>query len=261
MENQESKILDKEEMRERDAEFAHKVALQLNGLVDKKVLSRESLSSAPAEIMEEFINRFSNQIMYGRAFAEADEEKIKTMFGVREHPSAAEGADELVGENLKEKMKEFLRELRRQEDKNYPPIAGILLYGSRLHPYKTPNAGSDLDAIFYLKARSSECRNPKTIKSVEESVDRTKAGMAGLEKLPMDIFVESADSFLSQIKERGEGEELPNWFFAPNAAYFVGELPGCSEKEINELLQEYFSSAEVKEQRKLIIEAIKGGLL
>jgi len=261
---------------EPNIEFAHKIGLSLNQLIDAGVLSAKDVSVAPPEAFFEFAQRYQKKSKDG-FLSEEDNEKVRTLF-------SSEYLSEETGPN-REQIISLTREFLKHEQQTGLKIAGIVLFGSRMDPNKKPRPDSDIDMLLVLDMSQNQLFYELRLLNQPPDLDdetprhmqftREDSYYADLSTSWRNFCLHSNQAEATELTPRTGGltnvelfteelklqDHLPFWGYFPQAVYFVGNVDNVSETEVNDRIQNILNSQEASRFKQELLDRIKSELI
>lgn len=267
---------------EKDIDFAHTVASTLNRLIDEAVLNAESVGNASRETMEEFIIRFKGIL---KPDASGVEELtppyralLKTMFGEAQ-------PEEKPGKNPDRKETiEIMESFWQQVKEHGIPVRGFLLYGSRMDPEKAPRSVghaehtffsghgrpymSDIDAVAVIEPDSGEDWRDLRVQ-INEIAEDWRRENSDVPQINVEMITPSGflDLVLGGYTGKEPVEDVPGWAWKLKAPLYIGwplrhwsttgEMENLSAEEVNNQLQTFLNSKQLRDAKDRVIAAIK----
>jgi|GEM_PF-5982716 len=281
-----SPLARKEEFLDKNDITTEAIARRLNDLINKGVLTKESVEKANSDVLDEFLRRYKYQIVFGE-FSAKDTEKIKTLLSSHQSEKMEKDCypnkDEIIcmaGDILKELREEFGNE-----------YLNMIFIGSRMDSDKQPrnyphyiyaedDAGdyrvSDLDVLLTDGSEKIGIGDYEDISSYIRKIKHANFPQLDGIKIEINHIRPVADILEKMDKGYIELDDMPNWSWKSDAVRFIGDLtvpdgapkmegmlsgirPGSviSEADVNSLLQLTLKSKQTENNRKLHLYSIR----
>jgi len=257
--------------REENISFAQIVAGCINDLVVLKVLSAVKVSKASNDTLEEFIDRFSNQLKSYQPGEEIPEKRIQKIFGdvqiakiqalFGNNIPQVEFTEPLEYGKTREQSIQFLEKLLAKVKEKYPTLEGFLAFGSRIDVEKDSDEYSDLDIIaIFSHKKGFPTNNVMGIFLFQRVLDNVNSENfdIGYEISLCNIL--HTDRFLKLMKnESGDENGMKDywWGWTPQGVCFVGNISELSQEVINKRMQEFLSSSKIIARKDYEIAKIR----
>ena len=230
----------KQELYERDADFAHIIASRLNQLIEDKVLTGEDVGRASHDKLDEFLYLFHDQIIDGFFYSIA-KGKIKRFFNGESTETVDLKKRVPIGEQYTAMMKEVLMYSKEQ----FFGINGMVLFGSRMGSYA--DSESDCDFVWIGQNRGVSPANSSKIAKKYGFPD----GLSLSAKLDSQGRITVED--LKCVLKNPADFSWCLWTWSPNRVRYIGD----DEENINQQIQQALNSDAFKQYKKEMLDSIK----
>jgi len=252
-----------EALREKDPHVAEVIARYVNKLVDRGVLTTQQVVTAAPECFDELILRYP-YLLQDDALPDQYMSKVASLF----YPQQEKNTRMELSMRRALERKQVIVQMRallsayqekQRRDPSLPPVEGLIIFGSRMHPYKTPRENerdtSDLDILPIIPSTYIH-RSP-----ISSEMEQIFASLFPNPKYPLGISSAEYGKDLIDKMRKKDFTSPPIWAWHPDSVYFIGSISDdeslLTEDQVQRDIRAYTDSSEYGAWKQELLDEIK----